>query len=95
MTVSRASSTAHRWAIKGVLAAPEVWSRGATKGGGGRAPSGAQHCVNMGRVWGRDRDRDKDRGRGRNRGMDSGRGEARGRSRDKGRSKDSGRDRGK
>ena len=90
----RASSTTHRWAIKGALAAPERWSRGVTKGGGGRAPSGAQR-VNMGRVWGGDRNRDKDRGRGRDRGMDSGRGEARGRSRNRGRSKDNGRDRGK
>ena len=66
-----------------------------TKGGGERAPSGAQHCVNMGRVWGGDRDRNKYRGRVRDRGMNSGRGEARGRSRDRGRSKDSCRVRGK
>ena len=91
MTVSRASSTTHRWAIKGVLAAPEVWSRGATEGEGGRAPSGTQNCINMSRVWGRDRDRDKGQGRGR----DRGRSEARDRSRDRGRSKDSGRGRGK
>ena len=71
----------------------EFWSRGATKGGGRRAPSGAQHCVNMGRVWGRDRD--TDRFRGRDRGMDIGRGRARDRRRDRGRSKDSGRDRDK
>ena len=51
----------------------EFWSRGATKGGGRRAPSGAQHCVNMGRVWGRDRDKDRGRGRDRGRSMDSGR----------------------
>ena len=88
MTVSRANSTTHKWAIKGVLAAPEFLSRGATKREGRKTPSGAQHCVNMGRVWCRDRDRDRDRGRGRDRGMDSGRGGARGRSRDSGKGRD-------
>ena len=91
MTVSRASSTTHKWAIKGVLAVSDFWSRGATKGGGGRAPSGPQNCINMSRVWGRDRDRDK----GQSRGRDRDRSEARDRSRDRGRSKDSGRGRGK